>query len=266
VVRVAAAQTPEFRDDVEAATLWAIELARQAAAEGVSLLVFPEGYLQGYFTDEADALRVALELGSPQVQALAERLPKADPAVVMGLIEVEGDALFNTAVVLADGGVIGRYRKANLLPGEAAFTAGTEMPVFAIGELRFGINICFDTNFAWSAAAVKAEGGMLIVCPANNMMPLAKAGIWRDQHNTIRSQRCRETGLWLLSADVTGERDGRIAWGPTAMLDPDGGVAAQLPLDAPGLLVFDLPLPGSHPIPSTPGLPQSGPLSRGYPQ
>jgi predicted amidohydrolase len=39
---------------------------------------------------------------------------------------------------------------------------------------------------------------------------------------------------------VTGERDGRIAWGPTAVLDPQGRVVAQLPLDEPGLLVFDL--------------------------
>jgi predicted amidohydrolase len=47
--------------------------------------------------------------------------------------------------------------------------------------------------------------------------------------------------LWLISSDVTGERDGRIAWGPTAVLDPDGQVVAQLPLEEPGLLIFDFP-------------------------
>lgn len=41
--------------------------------------------------------------------------------------------------------------------------------------------------------------------------------------------------------DVTGARGDRIAWGPTAILNPAGEVAAQLPLDAPRLLVFDLP-------------------------
>jgi len=45
----------------------------------------------------------------------------------------------------------------------------------------------------------------------------------------------------LVSADVTGERDGRISWGPTAVLNPVGEVVAQLPLEQPGLLVFDIP-------------------------
>ena len=65
---------------------------------------------------------------------------------------------------------------------------------------------------------------------------------WKDKHNQVRGERCRETGLWLVSADVIGERDGRIAWGPTAVLNPAGEVVAQLPLDRPGLLLFDLPV------------------------
>ncbi len=48
-------------------------------------------------------------------------------------------------------------------------------------------------------------------------------------HNSVRGERCRETGLWLVSADVTGERDGRISLGPTAVPNPAGEVVAQLP-------------------------------------
>ncbi|MGO7594164.1 hypothetical protein AB9E13_34105, partial [Rhizobium leguminosarum] len=57
--------------------------------------------------------------------------------------------------------------------------------------------------------------------------------------NAVRGERCRETGLWLISSDVTGERDGRVAWGPTAVLNPEGQVVAQLPLEEPGLQVSD---------------------------
>ncbi|MCJ9694364.1 hypothetical protein MOV76_22445 [Rhizobium sp. PRIMUS64] len=74
---------------------------------------------------------------------------------------------------------------------------------------------------------------------SNNMMARDKAEIFRERHNSVRGERCRETGLWLISSDVTGERDGRIAWGPTAVLNPEGQVVAQLPLEEPGLLVFD---------------------------
>jgi predicted amidohydrolase len=73
------------------------------------------------------------------------------------------------------------------------------------------------------------------------MMRRENALIWKDRHNAARSVRCRETGAWLISADVSGDRDGRLALGPTAIIDPNGEVRAQLPLGAPGLLVFDLP-------------------------
>ena len=238
--RIAAAQTPEFREDVDAALAYANAVIADATAQGADLLVFPEGYLQGYLTQEGPARRHALNLAGPAFAATLARLPRTGPTLVLGLIEEEHGALFNTAAVIHAGQLVGRYRKTHLLAGETCFTPGTDSPAFEAGGVRFGINICYDTNFAGAAAKVAATGATLIVCPANNMMKRPAAEHWRDRHNPARAERCRETGLWLISSDVTGERDGRIAWGPTAVLTPEGEVAAQLPLDQPGLLVFDL--------------------------
>lgn len=83
-------------------------------------------------------------------------------------------------------------------------------------------------------------GASLIVWCANNMMPRQQAKTFKDLHNATRGDRCRETGLWLVSSDVTGERDGRVAWGPTAILNPEGEAVAQLALGEPGLLFFDI--------------------------
>ena len=115
--------------------------------------------------------------------------------------------------------------------------------MFEAAGLRFGINICYDTNFPEAARKVADAGASLIVCPANNMLRRETAVAFKDVHNAARGARCRETGLWLVSSDVTGARDGRIGWGPTAVLDPAGAVMAQLPLEAPGLLIFDMPCP-----------------------
>jgi len=242
--RIAAAQTPEFREDIDGALRCLTELAARAEAEGAALLCLPEGFLQGYLTEEEAARRHALDLASPAFAAMLERFPRSGPTLVVGLIEVEQGRLFNTAVVVRHGALIGRYRKQHLLAGERIFQAGTACPVFDVGGLRFGINICYDTNFPDLAQQVAGQGASLIVCAANNMMRRDSAELFKDQHNTIRGARCRETGLWLVSSDVTGERDGRIAWGPTAVLDPTGAVVAQLPLEQPGLLFFDLPLVG----------------------
>lgn len=240
-VRIAAAQTLEYRENVEAALTCALDMIRQAEAESARLLIFPEGFLQGYLTEPEAARRAAMDLGSPAFAAVMSRLADAAPMIVMGMIEAEGEALFNTVVVIENGKLIGRYRKAHLLKGESFFQPGTETPVFTVDGLRFGINICYDTGFPEAARKVALTGASLLVCCANNMMPRANAEKFRHMHNAARGERCRETGLWLISADVTGEREERISWGPTAVLNPAGDVVAQLPLEAPGLLVFDSP-------------------------
>ena len=240
-VRIAAAQTVEFREDIAAALSCVADVAARAETAGAALLCFPEGFLQGYPTDAAPARRNALDLASPAFEAMRNRLPKTGPMIVMGLIEAEQGRLFNTAIVVHRGAVVGRYRKVHLLGGEHIFDAGSESQVFEIAGLRFGINICHDTNFPQAARRVADLGASLIVCPANNMCRRKTAEALKDVHNSVRGERCRETGLWLVSADVTGERDGCISWGPTAVLNPAGEVMAQLPLEKPGLLLFDMP-------------------------
>ena len=243
-VRIAAAQTVEFREDVGAALTCVADVAARAEAQGVALLCFPEGFLQGYLTEKTAARRNALDLKSPEFEAVLNRLPKTGPMIVMGMIEADGGRLFNTAIVVDRGAVIGRYRKTHLLRGERAFDAGHDYPVFEVAGLRFGINICCDTNFPEAAQELAGRGASLIVCPANNMLRRETAEAFRDMHNSARGDRCRETGLWLLSADVTGERDGRVSWGPTAVLNPGGEVVAQAPLEEAGWVVFDIPATG----------------------
>ena len=59
-------------------------------------------------------------------------------------------------------------------------------------------------------------------------------------HNAERAKRCVETGMWLVSSDVTGERDGRIACGPTSFINPEGRVVAQVPLHELGMVVEEI--------------------------
>lgn len=241
-VRIAAVQTPEYREDVAAAVAFANEAIGRAQARGASLVCFPEGYLQGYLTDAQSARRAAFDLDSPEFLSVVSEFPADGPVLVIGMIELDGGTLFNTAVVLKDGKVVGRYRKRHLLAGEPAFAPGTGCPVFEIDCLRFGINICYDTNFRDVAGEIAGQEADLIVCLSNNMMGRQKATLYKERHNEVRAQRCRETGLWLVSADVTGETEHRAGWGPTAVISPAGEVVAQLPLGEPGLLIFDIPL------------------------
>jgi predicted amidohydrolase len=241
-VKVAACQVPDLREDVEGAISSIKAFSAKAEAQGIQLLCFPECFLQGYLLEKEKALRYALDLSSLAFKRLLERLPCTGPVLVIGLIEIEHGQLFNTAIVISRGQFIGSYRKAHLLGGENIFCAGTSCPVFEVDGLKFGINICYDTNFPEAARAIARQGAHLIVCPANNMMGHEKAEAYKSIHNAVRAERTKETGLWLISSDVTGVRDNRVSYGPTAVIDPHGCVAAQVPLMEVGMVSADIPL------------------------
>ncbi|MEV4349773.1 carbon-nitrogen hydrolase family protein [Actinoplanes sp. NPDC049596] len=235
-MRIAACQTPEILGDVPAA----LDCIKQfAAATDADLLLFPEGFLQGYLVTDEHVRRHALALDSPSFTAVLARLAPLRPTLVFGVLE---RSFHNTAVVVRDGRLLGAYRKTHLVPGEAIFTAGRDYPVFDLDGVRFGINICYDTRFPAAAAAVAAQGAQVLLVCSQNMMRRPAAEHWKDRHNAIRAQRARETGLWIISADVTGERDpDRVGWGPTSILDPAGDLVAQVPSMTTGFVVADVP-------------------------
>lgn len=70
--------------------------------------------------------------------------------------------------------------------------------------MRFGINVCYDTRFAEAAAPLPAQGARLLLVAAQNMMRRPAATYWKDRHHQVRAERVRETGMWLVSADITG--------------------------------------------------------------
>ncbi|MEP5762021.1 MAG: carbon-nitrogen hydrolase family protein [Litoreibacter sp.] len=240
-VRIAAAQAPEIHKDIPKALEFLNATAERAKAQQAHLLVFPEGFLQGYIVEERQAREEAVDLSSQRFLELLEEFPTSGPMLVVGMIELADEKLYNTALVVKDQELIGRYRKQHLLPSEVAFTSGQELPVFEVQGLKFCINICYDTNFPILAERVSRRNAELIVCCANNMLKHGKAEKYKWHHNSVRGQRCQENGLWLISSDVTGEREDHLALGPTAVLNPYGDVAVQLPLGQVDMLVFDLP-------------------------
>lgn|SRR5690349_2487650 len=240
-MRVGACQTQEILGDVDAAVRVIRDCARQAETRAVDLLLFPECFLQGYLVTERHVHGQAVEVGAPEFGEILARLAGIRQMLVLGIIERSGRAYHNTALVIASGRVLGRYRKTFLTEGESVFTAGDTYPVFDCGGVRFGVNICYDARFPQAAAAVAAGGAQVLLLPAQNMMRRENAFRWRDLHNQIRTERVRETGMWLVSADVTGRRDAaRIGLGPTCVIDPAGRVVAQVPTGTTGIAVAEI--------------------------
>lgn len=129
--------------------------------------------------------------------------------------------------MICKGSLLGSYSKINLLKSEAVFTSGSEYSIFEIDGVKFGINICYDLNFPGTARGVALKEASFLLCPCNNMLEHDSAEKWKYRHNESRIERAKENSIWVISSDVTGMYNGRISFGPTAFIGPDGKIIKQ---------------------------------------
>ena len=192
-MRVAACQVPDVRNDIPTALGIVRDHAMHAERREADLVLFPECFLQGYFTDKDSVTRLAITMASPEFSAILEFLSDLQITIVLGFIErsdarCAGSVYYNTAVAVRGGKTICRYRKCCLLDGERdSFEPGLEYPTFEVSGQITGINICYDLNFDAAVQPLVTKGARVLVCPCNNMMPYAKAEALKRVHNDIRA-------------------------------------------------------------------------------
>src|SRR6478735_1461269 len=104
-MRIGTCQTPEILGDTDAAIQVVQDLAAQAERADVDLLLFPEGFLQGYLVTEDHVQRHALDIGSPDFAAIVTRLGRIRPMLVLGTIERAAGVHYSSAVVIRSGKV-----------------------------------------------------------------------------------------------------------------------------------------------------------------
>jgi predicted amidohydrolase len=230
-MKLAVCQMPDVQGDVARTTDLMHAFTADATRQGAGLVCFPEAFLQGYDLDPSHVARTAMEVHSSAFNHVLTQLTALDPVIVFGWLERDGDRCYNAAVAIEHGQILARYRKAHLLPAEqSVFAAGHECPVFDVHGIRVAILICHDLTDATTVRQAAVAGTEVLLCPCSNLLPRPQAEAWKHRHLDIRRQRARDHGLWIASAEITGEVGDRVAYGPTALIDPYGHVVAQVPL------------------------------------
>jgi predicted amidohydrolase len=208
----------------------------EAAEAGAHLLVLPECAIPGYMFDSADeALSFAEEIPGPSSEALEQACGQLDLYVVCGLLEREGDALRNSAVLVGPDGLIGTYRKTHLpFLGVDRFTVpGDEFQVYETPLGRIGIEICYDLRFPEVTRTLALRGADFVAHPTN--FPVAA----RVQTEVITLARAAENRIYLLTANRVGkERSGEFC-GWSQIVDPYGKRLAEAGETGEALLVAD---------------------------
>ncbi|HEV2352518.1 MAG TPA: carbon-nitrogen hydrolase family protein [Terriglobia bacterium] len=199
-----------------------------AARAGAGLAVFPECALSGYcYTSKAEAWPVTETVPGPSTERIAAAAHKLNISAVVGLLERDGDVIYNSAAVISPRGILGTHRKVHLLclgidrydlPGDKPF------PVFEIPDgpntAKIGINICYDCSFPESGRVLKLKGAQLLAIPTN--WPIGS-----DSWQHTPKVRAIENHMVVVAADRVGEERGFRFSGHSQIINLGGQVLGE---------------------------------------
>ena len=143
----------------------------EAAGQSADLVIFPECALTGYCFESLEEARPwAQEVPGPATGEITVACRELGTYVVLGMLEEDGERVFNAAVCIGPEGVVAKYRKVHLpkLGVDHFVEPGDDK--FAVHELencRFGMLICYDASFPEASRCLAIGGADLVVLPTN---------------------------------------------------------------------------------------------------
>ncbi|GJL78520.1 MAG: apolipoprotein N-acyltransferase [Nitrospinaceae bacterium] len=210
------------------------------ADKKANLFVLPELFTTGYqFLNRKEALELSETIpDGPTTWALASLAKNINAFIVGGIAEREGDAVYNSALLVGPDGYIGKYQKAHLFDTEKEiFQPGrTPLEVFDIGCARVGIMICFDWRFPETARTLALKDADIIAHPANLVLKHCPDAM---------ITRCLENRVFIATADRVGQEE-RIPgqplkfMGQSQVVDPSGKILYRASLDQEEVQVVEL--------------------------
>lgn len=256
-VRIAGIVLKWVRGDKEANYRRAEPMIRQAAAKGAKIVCTTECFLDGYAIADKELPREKyLALGEEipngkyfkQLEALAGELKIH---LVAGMVEADGKARYNTAVLLGpDGKLVGKYRKQKIGFEDYRNSCGNTSDVFQTPYGPVGILICADRTHPEVVRKFRENGASFLIC--------ASGGSWGALDNDLVVQaRSRENKLHLVFVHpaeflVTGPDGGIVE---RKLLGNDLKVTREEVGRAPdqnGVFWIDLPIAAARTHPGEP--------------
>ena len=236
--RVAAVQMDPKLGENAANLATMIARLREAASQGAKLVVFPECSLSGYgFGSKEEAMGFSEPIPGPSTREMTKVCKDLDVYTVYGLLERDGERLFNVCVLVGPEGLIGSYRKIHLpWLGVDRFADPGDRP-FAVhdaGGVKIGMHICYDGAFPECARVMTLQGADLLVLPTN----------WPTHSETtaehIIPARAIENVVYALAVNRVGEESGFRFIGRSSIVDPGGVRLANGSPDLEEILYADI--------------------------
>ncbi len=227
-----------------------LALMREGEARHVDLMVFPELNISAYAIDDLHLQDALLDAVEQSIAGLVEASKALRPVFVIGAPLRRNSRLYNCAVVISRGAILGVVPKSFLpnyreyyenrwfAPGAgvtgldiriAGHTApfGTDL-IFAANDLQdfvFHVEICEDFWTATPPSIKGALAGALILCNLSASNVLIGKAIERAALCAAQSVRC--IAAYVFTASGTGESTTDLAWDGQTTIYELGTLLAQ---------------------------------------
>ena len=238
--------------DIDANLATILNMASEAAKKKAELVVFPEAALTGLINndDPAHDLPLGQAIPGQVTEALAELCREKRLWLAIGLLERDGEKLYDTAVLLTSDGRIGlKYRRIH--PGwhgrnadATVYCQGTKLPKVETPLGVFAFLICGDLFDDELVRRVRGLGLDWLLFPFAREFDDGSRSQerWDKEEKPEYLQRVNLVGVTTLMTNYLagqGLADDNSFGGAMVALD-DGAVIDSLPLGKDGLLLVDL--------------------------
>lgn len=257
-LRIAAAQF-EYRDADKVYNLARIrELTATAVSRGAEVVSFPECSISGYSffqsltRDELFGIAEAVPAG-PSVDKLIDISREAAVPIFAGLLERDGDKLYNAYVCVDGERMLARFRKLHAFINPH-ISSGTEYCVFELLGCKVGILICYDCNLVENVRMTTLLGAEIVFMPhVTGCLPSVMPGrgtvdpqLWRNRERDpvrLRQElngpkgrgwlmrwlpaRAYDNGIYAVFTNPIGIDGEEVRNGNSMILDPFGEIIAE---------------------------------------
>lgn len=231
-MKIAMAQCNPLMGDIAGNADIVLAKSIEAAASGAKVVLFPELMLCGYPPEDLlfrPAFRRQVEQSIQYlVDASQEQL--GDLCLIVGAPVYSGSEIFNAAVVIRGGEVVGQYFK-QCLPNYGVFderryfSAGESPLVVDVDGLQCGITICEDIWHAGPCSQAKQNGADVLL--NLNASPFHEAKL--AERMAVVKKRVADTGLPLFYCNLVGGQDELVFDGRSMAFSSAGDCVALAP-------------------------------------
>ena len=206
------------------------QYARDAAAQGSDLVLYPEMCLTGYPPEDLILIPAFREAAMQVAQALATATRDLPCDLMFGSVWERDGHIYN-ASLLAAKGELTVVREKHDLPNygvfdeKRVFDVGAEPSVVAWRGVKLGVLICEEVWDVNAAKALAAQGAEILLVQNASPYHIGKAG----QRKKVVDAAVAATGLPLVYLNLIGGQDELVFDGRSYVVGVEGRDVARLP-------------------------------------